>query len=354
MAVLLFFEHHSAGTDHQAPLKPWRIEQHSVKVPGGLAWISLERCGGPAGPLARNRAGLAFYVRLTGGGLSLRPAPACPSARADGEPGMLPDGEITRGDGWDMRGNGMANTGGGPIARAWLADPTTEYRHGVLGDAIEAGTLMVRTRDGRRLEYRLPAGSVFEDRKVRLVRFRDGGPQRLLVVRSRAGQGAALALFGLEGDRLRLLAESQPFGRANRWLNPVGVADFDGDGRREVAAVLTPHIGGVLTLYAWRGKRLEPEHRARGFSNHVIGSRNLALSAVLDLNGDGTPDLVVPDSNRRSLRAVTFAGGRFRELAVIKYRAEVVAGLVLTNLDGKGGQELLLGLSDGTLVAWVR
>jgi len=34
------------------------------------------------------------------------------------------------------------------IARAWLAEPTTRYDHGILGDKIEAGSLVIETRDG--------------------------------------------------------------------------------------------------------------------------------------------------------------------------------------------------------------
>ena len=34
-----------------------------------------------------------------------------------------------------------------------------------------------------------------------------------------------------------------------RWLNPVGVPDLDGEERAEIAAVITPHIGGTLKVY---------------------------------------------------------------------------------------------------------
>ncbi|PMR68583.1 hypothetical protein CR158_22340 [Halomonas heilongjiangensis] len=41
----------------------------------------------------------------------------------------------------------------------------------------------------------------------------------------------------------------------NRWLNPVGVADLSGNGEAEIAAVTTPHIGGVLRVYRRSGER---------------------------------------------------------------------------------------------------
>ena len=42
------------------------------------------------------------------------------------------------------------------IAGAWLIEPTRRYDHGVLGDAIEAGGLRVRLRDGGELDYSSP------------------------------------------------------------------------------------------------------------------------------------------------------------------------------------------------------
>ena len=48
--------------------------------------------------------------------------------------GALPDGQVA--------------TGQHDIARAWLAEPTDRYDHGVLGDKIEAGALVIETRDG--------------------------------------------------------------------------------------------------------------------------------------------------------------------------------------------------------------
>lgn len=206
--------------------------------------------------------------------------------------GALPDGTVA--------------TGNGTIRRAWLAGPTGRYPHGVLGDAIEAGELAVQTGDGRRLTYKLDNQSVFEDLAPRIAVLDAKGGERVLVVRSYLDAGGALAIFGVQDGELALVAETPAIGQPNRWLNPAGVADFDGDGRTEFAIVVTPHIGGMLQLWRLTGDRLEKVGEIFGFSNHIIGSRLLELSAVGDFTGDGVADLALPSADRTQLRIVAF------------------------------------------------
>jgi len=170
------------------------------------------------------------------------------------------------------------------------------------------------------------------------------------VVRSRPRAGAALAVFHVEGGSLRPRAETPAIGRSNRWLNPVGVGDFDGDGRPEVAYVETPHIGGILRIWRLMGDHLVQLGELRGFSNHAIGSRELGLSAILDLDGDGSDDLLLPDATRRSLRVVSFAGRRFAELGRLEHDRPIVTGFTVGDQDGNGRDDVAYGLADG---AWI-
>ena len=48
-------------------------------------------------------------------------------------------------------------------------------------------------------------------------------------------------LLRQEGSALVPAAQSEPIGSAMRWMNPVAVADLDGYGQLEIAAVITPH-----------------------------------------------------------------------------------------------------------------
>lgn len=245
-----------------------------------------------------------------------------------------------------MLPDGIVIAGQRDVAFAWLTGPTERYRHGVLGDAIEASGLAVEMADGRRLDFALDAGSVFEDRYPRLHDLDGDGHDEILVVRSYLDRGAALAVLGIEDGRLALKAETPAIGTANRWLNPVGAADFDGDGATEIALVQTPHIGGTLRLYRWQDGRLTDVHRAEGFSNHAIGTRELGLSAVIEANGDGVPDLAVPGADRRTLRIVTFAHGRFRELASVSHVAPITSAIV--PFVDEGGRRLTYTLADGS------
>tara|TARA_R110002110_G_scaffold85816_4_gene223711 strand:- start:44794 stop:45843 length:1050 start_codon:yes stop_codon:yes gene_type:complete len=251
----------------------------------------------------------------------------------------------------DILDDGEVTFGQSDIARAWLTDPTTRYAHGILGDAIEAGGLAIERPDGRIARYKLDAGSVFEDRRVRLMDLDGDGRDEAIVVQSYLDAGAALAVFGLDDSKLVFLSEVPAIGRANRWLNPVGAADFDGDGRTEVAFVETPHIGGTLRLYEFRDRKLFEDHAAGGFSNHAIGSREQSLAAVHDWTGDGIPDIALPDARRAAIRFVSFAEGKFREFDGVAHNQKIVTAVRPAILDGSGKVYAVYGLADGTIVA---
>ena len=315
------------------PARATEMRVLTMAVPAGI--VGLRAVQGTIeledGTGARHRP-----VVEEGAGLHLAPSTAT-RRTTDRRPDMLPDGVVSR---------GSRN-----IAATWLIRPTTRYAHGVLGDAVEASGLSAQLADGIRHNLILDKGSVFEDRMGRLADFDGDGRDEILAVRSYLDRGAALAVVGASVDGLHLIAESPAIGRPNRWLNPVGVADFDGDGKNEAAVVITPHIGGTLKLYSLDGKRLREGYSQYGFSNHVLGSRELGMGAIIDVNGDGVPDLLIPDERRHALRVVTFASGVFRELVRLPHEMPVVTGLVASDMDGDGTSDVVYGLADSTLVA---
>ncbi len=258
------------------------------------------------------------------------------AASASLPPDALPDTQITI---------GTAN-----IRKAWLVRPTKRYGHGVLGDAIEAGGIAAEWADGSTATLVLDDSSVFEDRVPRLVDMNRDGRDEVLVVRSYLNAGATLAVIEEYAGHLQIAAMAAPIGLPNRWLNPVGAADFDGDGRMEAAVVITPHIGGTLQLYEWRGDKLIEDHAKHGFSNHAMGSRELGLSAITDLNGDGIADIVVPDAGRSELIGLTFAGGSYRELFRRRLEGRLQTAIKAADLDADGRAEIIYGTSAGVAV----
>lgn len=205
-------------------------------------------------------------------------------------------------------GNGYAEG----ITEAWYADSTDRYGHFALGKPHEYAAITARTDRGDYLRFELPAGLVFEDLKPRIVNLGAGADKQLLTIVSGLDGGARLMILRQDGSVLVPAAQSEPIGAAMRWMNPVAVADLDGDGQVEIAAVITPHIGGTLKIFRLDGKRLVEIAALGGFSNHVYGSAELGLSTVVAV--EGRMMLVVPDATRRHLRLVAFADGRLVEL----------------------------------------
>jgi hypothetical protein len=220
----------------------------------------------------------------------------------------LPDGQTTR--------------AGGVVAR--LIVPTDRYDHGILGDGIEAGGLSV-TVDGRGHRLLLGPDRVFEDLRVRLVDLDGDGAPEALVVRTDLRRGAALAVYRISASGIEPMAASEPIGRPHRWLNPVGVADFAGSGERLVAAVVTPHVAGSLRFYRRRAEALEEVGRFDGVTNHIVGTRDLDLGCIVDVDRDEVPEIVLPSQDRTEIVTVSFAGGRALERRRVPVPDRIVA-----------------------------
>ena len=250
--------------------------------------------------------------------------------------------------------DGRPAFGKGRIAEAWLVAPTERYDHGVLGDAVEAGGLLVRLKEGGERQLLLPETQVFEDLEPRLADLDRDGEDEILVVRSSLDAGAVLTVYGLVDDQLKLIAEGPSHLPRHRWLNPVGVADFDGDGTMEVAYVETPHIGGILRILSLQDGRLVEEASWAGFSNHLIGSRELGLSAILDFDEDGLPEIFLPSARRRSLRVLRYQDGEISLLGRDFYDAQIIGDFRLEDLDGNGMDEVIFQLDDGLEVRLYR
>ncbi len=273
-----------------------------------------------------------FRLAMADGRFTLSPLQAAGNGVVNADP--IPDGRVAF-------GNAM-------IAEAWLAEPTLRYRHGVLGDSVEAEALKVRLRDGRVLSHFLPGDSVYEDLEPRIIDL--DGEEMILVVRSYLSGGAAIAVYRIKNDRIVPVGESYPIGLSHRWLNPVGAADFDGDGRSEIAAVVTPHLSGLLTIYQRDGDLFQKDGVRSGYSTHFIGSTILAMSVVTDADGDGVADIVLPSLDRDRLAVVSFTGGKSRELLSMPQPAAIVTSIITADLDGRGAPDIVFGLENGALV----
>ena len=198
---------------------------------------------------------------------------------------------------------------------AWLTDPTDRYRHAVLGDAIEAGGFAIRAPDGRTLMFRLEADAVFEDRRVRLHDLDGDGTPEAIIIKSTQSGGAGIAIYRLGSLSISLLLELPRIGTANRWLNIVGIADFNGDGRLDVAYVQTPHLTGLLRVFSIEGSRYREIGQLPGYTNHIIGSRDLDLAAAGSFTGSGRREIVIPSLDRRFLALLGFRDGKLQELS---------------------------------------
>ncbi len=296
----------------------WRAD--IIEAPGRVTAVEI------VGADVRIAIGRSWY-RITTETARLESAP--PPHRPELSIGALPDGRVA--------------IGIDKVALSWLADPTNRYRHGVLGDAIEAGSLVIERRDRSRGILRLGNDAVFEDLEPRVSKI--GGIERIVVVKSYLDRGSALAI--IDPDTATVTAETPPIGHSNAWLNPAGIADFDGDGATDIALVRQPHVIGRLELWSWLNDKLKKSTEVEDVSNHVIGSRALGMSSIGDFDGDGRPDLAVPSLDRRTLRLIAFTP-QPHDIARVRLLARVATNVATIMMRGR--LAVVFGLDNGQLI----
>lgn len=289
----------AAQTVHQvatpAAVEQLVVSDHRVFVRAGARWFGLAGCDAEPG-------------------LCLQPA-AVPPLLQPAPEGALPDGRI-------------AEAATGDIRRAWYGRPTARYAHGVLGDAIEGGSLLVVDASGRRHELVLSDAYVFEDITPRIADLDGDGRNEVITIRASATGGAGVAIYGLVQGDLALRGEGSENGRANRWLNIAGLVPR-ADGALTLYGVRTPHIGGRLFSLDFRdGDVVEGNDVALDVSNHVIGSRELELSATGQF--DGRLELILPSQNRRRLRFALSGRADIALPGVIGQAIAVIDGRIVT------------------------
>ncbi len=238
-----------------------------------------------------------------------------------------------------------ADVGAETITNARYSNPVDRYGHFAPGQPHEYSDLVVTTDTGHSLVLQLPEEEVFEDLEPRLVRLVPGEAEEILTIVSSRASGSRLVLFGVSGSRLKISAQSRAIGIPMRWLNPVGVADLDGDGRAEIAAVTTPHIGGTLRVYHRTGSDLVEIATLGGFSNHIYGSAELELSTPVLIAG--RMRLLVPDVTRRYLRIIAFADARLVEMGRCELSSPVTGAIRVMpsseiTVDLLAGQQLIV------------
>lgn len=240
-------------------------------------------------------------------------------------------------------------TGSGDIARAWLAAPTERYDHGVLGDRVEAGAIVIERRDGLHQTYKLGTDAVFEDLEPRIADLDADGRDEIVAIKSSLRAGSSLAVLAWRHGRYEILAETPPLGAPHRWLDVAGIADFTGAGNanKQVAIVRQPHAVGQLEIWAYDGKRLTKTAEFADTSNHLAGTRAIHMSAVADFDGDGIADLAVPSLDRTRLRLIGFRP-QAHEIASVALPAKAVTDAAV--VADEAGPAVAIGLEDGSLV----
>lgn len=212
----------------------------------------------------------------------------------------------------------LAGAARAEIVKAVFSDPTARYGHGILGDAIEWGNLRVTLSGGKVYQFRLPETQVYEDLEPRLWDVTGDGKPEVVVIHTEVRKGARLMVIGLEKGAPAVVGVTPYIGRTHRWLSPVGAADFDGDGRIEIAYVDRPHLAKVLRIWRLESAKLRHVADIPGLTNHKIGW-DVIPGGVRDC-GDG-PEMITADARWQNVVATGFRDGKAKKRSLGPFKS---------------------------------
>ncbi|PSP99803.1 hypothetical protein BRC92_13440 [Halobacteriales archaeon QS_4_69_31] len=221
---------------------------------------------------------------------------------------------------------------------------TDRYEHGALGDSTEGTTLTVVDPAEPALDWQTTVGppEVFEGLQPLVADLDGDGDPEVVTTVADAQQGARIAVFGAEGDRIATGPVHSP-----GWRHQLTVGPFGPDGRPELAVVRKPHVDHTLEFYRLRDGGLDVVATVGGFSTHTYGSRVLDGAVAGDFDDDGTVEALVPTTDRDALAAVRRSGGG----ASVRWRLPL-DGLVVSNVAGISLEgTLTVGVGTGATVS---
>jgi len=234
----------------------------------------------------------------------------------------------------------------------FLSDPTYNYAHAVLGDAIEAASITLIDPKNSTFQIRkiIPeTGDVIEGISPIWVDMDLDGTREIIVTQSNHVDGARIVVYREDGS---ILAESAPIGKGFRWMHQIAAAQFVDGGPLELAILRTPHIGGEIEIMGLVQDRLEVQASLSGYSTHKLGSRNLDAALVADFNGDGIIEIIVPGQEQSTLTGIQYTAG-----VLIPVWTQLLDAQLSTNLTGVAVkyQHMLLGAGteDNSLKLWI-
>jgi hypothetical protein len=194
-----------------------------------------------------------------------------------------------------------------------LTDPTSEYKHGVLGDQIEAKSLsIIQNGNLKKIDF---SPRVFEGLFPTLGDLNGDGEKEIIATLSGDGAGSQIVVYNQNGG---YVASSDTV--SSGWRHVLAVGPFGPNGEIELVDVLKPHVIKEVEFFRLNGSSLVKVAGIRGYSTHTIGSRNLGLFGVI---GGGDVLLVVPTSDFKSVAALRRTDSGVEEVWKIAIDEEV-------------------------------